>query len=310
MIRVVQGHEKGIGLEVFLKSLLLLPQRNCDHITLYTYKDTLEENLVNLNIPNQIGEDYLRVFSKKIHLKFVNALNKPQSTAVLETCLCEIHKKDCLLTLPTSKDQLILNGKSTAGYTEFFREYFKSKSISMTFKGPRDLCLLLTDHIPLGNVTSELTESYISKKVEITIQGLNTYFHRPKSVIFTGINPHAGEGGILGFGESEITKSIQSLKKKFPNIEFKGPIPGDTLHFENLNPNEVLQVYTYHDQGLIRFKSDNGLFGLNISLGLPFLRLSVDHGTAFSLYGKNIADPNGCLFAIKEALKVTGHDYK
>lgn len=310
MIRVVQGHEKGIGLEVFLKSMLLLPQGTCDQVILYAFEDTLKSNLSFLNLPHEINEDSFSLLSKKINIKYVDKKEVPQSTAVLKSCLEDIEETDCLLTLPTSKDQLIINGQSTAGYTEFFRNYFKNNSISMLFKGPRDLSLLLTDHISLKNVTDTLSEEYITNKIQITLNGLNKYFLSPKKVIFAGINPHAGEGGILGSGEEEISKSISKLKKLFPKTDFIGPLPGDTLHFEELSPKSVLQVYTYHDQGLIRFKNDNGLFGLNISLGLPFLRLSVDHGTAFSLYGKNKADPNGCLFALKEAMKVVSHDNK
>jgi 4-hydroxy-L-threonine phosphate dehydrogenase PdxA len=75
---------------------------------------------------------------------------------------------------------------------------------------------------------------------------------------FQVLTPHAGEQGILGVEDEEITKAISLLKGEYPHINFKGPLPGDTLHFEDLCPQETLQVYAFHDQGLVRFKSDNG----------------------------------------------------
>ena len=188
MIRVVQGHEKGIGLEVFLKSLLLLPQSTCDQVILYAFKDTLKSNLTFLNLPYELNENNFSLLSKRINIKYVISEDTPQSTAVLKSCLNDIEEHDCLLTLPTSKDQLIINGLSTAGYTEFFRSYFKNNSISMLFKGPRDLSLLLTDHVSLKDVTDILSEEYITNKIQITLNGLSKYFLNPKKVILAGIN--------------------------------------------------------------------------------------------------------------------------
>lgn len=310
MIHVVQGHEKGIGLEVFLKSILLIPHAHCSQIKLYSFEKTLEENLKNLGLPFQIDNSFFLIAGKRVDLVKLTNKSVPQSTCSLVTALESIKEDEVLFTLPTSKDQLIHDSQMKAGYTEFFRTYFKNNHIAMLFKGPRDLSLLLTDHIPLKEVTNVLSKDYVKNKVTVVLNSLNKYWDYPTDVIFSGINPHAGEGGILGSEESAIYEASQDLAKAFKNVTFLGPLPGDTLHFEKTDPNKTLQVYSYHDQGLIRFKKDNGLFGINISLGLPFLRLSVDHGTAFSLYGKNKADPNGCLYAIKEALRVVGNDNK
>ena len=103
--------------------------------------------------------------------------------------------------------------------------------------------------------------------------------------------------------EKYIKKDILDLEKLYGHI-FSGPFSGDTLHHHQRLDKKQLFVYMYHDQGLAQFKSQYGLIGLNITLGLPFLRLSVDHGTAFDLYGKNKANISGMLFLFKQAFEV------
>lgn len=311
MILVTQGHELGIGLEVFLKSILRLPKNVCDNIILYAYKNTLEENLKALNASYKFDNQNLKIFGKVIKIIEPKQQSLPQSTSSLVSAIEDIdNEHDVLLTLPTSKDQLIHEGELRAGYTEFLRSYFKNLNISMIFKGINGFTLLLTDHIALKNVPSAIDSNLVEEKLSTVIKGLDKYFHLPEEFVFTGVNPHAGEGGILGNEESSLKKGISSLSVKFPNLSFKGPLPGDTLHFEVENRNKKVFVYAFHDQALGIFKAQNGLFGINISLGLPFLRLSVDHGTAFHLYGKNIADSSGCLFALEEAYKVISNDNK
>jgi 4-hydroxythreonine-4-phosphate dehydrogenase len=189
MIHVVQGHEKGIGLEVFLKSILLLPQQNLSRLKLYCYKDALNENLNNLRLPFQISCEHFLFCNKKVKTYFCEGEKLPQSTTVLNAALDEIKKGECLLTLPTSKDQLIIEGQSLAGYTEFFRYHFNDTNIAMLFKGPRDLSLLLTDHIPLKDVSEKLKCHFIKSKMNVVLEGLSFYFFQPKNVFFSGINP-------------------------------------------------------------------------------------------------------------------------
>jgi 4-hydroxythreonine-4-phosphate dehydrogenase len=295
MIYVTQGHESGIGLEIFLKSFLLLSKEEKKLIRLVVARNELLINLVALNLNPKLFDD----------LNLIENLptSKYSSTNSLLTALSLITNNDILITLPTSKDQLIFNNKNLAGYTEFFRSYFNNNNISMTFKGYDQNVLLITDHIPLRDITHKISSELIVNKVKTTIDNFNKYFTNIDEFIFAGINPHAGENGILGNEDLLITEAISILSKDYGNI-FLGPYSGDTLHHhQDISKNQFF-VYMYHDQGLAQFKSHYGLIGLNITLGLPFLRLSVDHGTAFELYGKNKANISGMLYLFKQALEV------
>lgn len=296
MIYVTQGHEKGIGLEIFLKSFLLLSLDQQKEITLICSPADFSQNLIDLGLKKES-------FSS---LKFLNNESSTgfSSTDSLLTALRVMTPEDILVTLPTSKDQLKLNGKNMAGYTEFFRSFFNNKNIAMTFKGLHQNVLLITDHLPLKKVASSISEELIVEKVSLTLDNFKKYFFAFEEVIFAGINPHAGENGILGNEEKCIHSAITKLEKSYGKI-FKGPLSGDTLHYVEDKAKKQLMVYMFHDQGLPQFKSQYGLIGLNVTLGLPFLRLSVDHGTAFELYGKNKANITGMLYLLKNCFEVS-----
>lgn len=297
MIYVTQGHERGIGLEIFLKSFLLLSPHEKEEITLVVSEKDLNANFKDLRFKK---ENFYGL--KLLHPKDEEGL--PSSTTSLLHTLSIIGPDDILVTLPTSKDQLLLNGKSLAGYTEFFREYFKNQNISMTFKGTSQNVLLITDHVAIKDITKVITQDLIVDKTSTTIEFYKKYLYAFDEVIFSGINPHVGENGILGNEDKVIAPAIDLLKKKYI-LEFKGPFSGDTLHMHHDEKKRQLFVYMFHDQGLAQFKAMHGLIGLNISMGLPFLRLSVDHGTAFDLYGKNKANPTGLIYLFKQAFEVT-----
>ncbi len=298
MIFVTQGHERGIGLEIFFKSFLMLPLEEKKLIKLFVNKEHFETSLKDLNLP--------KIILKDLHIEFVPT-NKtlPASTTTLLMALEQIQLTDILVTLPTSKDQLFLNEQAFAGYTEFFRSYYNNKNIAMTFKGLSQNVLLVTDHIAIKDISKTITQELIESKINTTLNFFKKYFYEFEEVILSGINPHVGENGLLGFEDRLIPLALIELKKIFPGVHFSGPFSGDTLHMhQNLNSKQLF-VYMYHDQGLAPFKSHHGLIGLNITMGLPFLRLSVDHGTAFELYGKNKANISGMLFLLKQAFGVS-----
>lgn len=295
MIYVTQGHEKGIGLEIFLKSFLMLSREERMQVTLISSSLDLEQNLHDLGLKKALFQD-LKVIENKKSSGY-------SSTDSLLTALELMTPKDILITLPTSKDQLKYQNQNMAGYTEFFRHYFNNKNIAMTFKGLDQNVLLITDHLPLKNVPTAITQDLIVQKLSLTLDNFKKYFFAFDEVILSGINPHAGENGILGNEEKEISAALAILEKKYGKI-FKGPLSGDTLHYSADKSKKQLMVYMFHDQGLPSFKAHFGLIGMNITLGLPFLRLSVDHGTAFDLYGKNKANITGMLYLLKNCFEV------
>lgn len=299
MIYVTQGHESGIGLEIFLKSFLLLSKEKKSLIRLIVDKDDLKKNFTDLKLDD-------RFFSDLIIIENIKSTTFSSTNSLL-TALALMTPKDILVTLPTSKDQLVLEGVHLAGYTEFFRAYFKNQNIPMTFKGLDQNVLLITDHIRLNEISHKITPELINAKIQLTLDNFNKYFFKLDEVILSGINPHAGENGLLGDEEQVIKEAMHELSKTNGDI-FRGPYSGDTLH-HYLNKNrKQLFVYMYHDQGLAPFKSHYGLIGLNITLGLPFLRLSVDHGTAFDRYGKNSANIASMIYLFQQAFEVISVD--
>lgn len=302
MIHVSCGHERGIGLEIFLKSFTSLSSEEQGLFQLHIDRATLQTYLDLLKITYSISSSSLHYSNSKLMILFIKKTSLPLTTSSLRSTLNSIQNDDILLTLPTSKDQLIYDKKYSLGYTEYFRQHFHTPFIAMNFLSPQSSLLLISDHIPLKDVSSFLDEDLIYYKIFHSILGYDRYFRKPRTVLIAGINPHAGENGLLGDEEIEIIKAKKKLITNFPEINFVGPLPGDTLHLHEDDCS--LSVYMYHDQGLSRFKAQNGFVGINLSFGLPFLRLSVDHGTAFSLYGRNEADLSGQNYLMLEVLRI------
>lgn len=302
MIHITQGHQKGIGLEVLFKSLVFFNQNSIDKMILYCNKEDVEATLNSLPYNYKLSIDSLYLHGKTLRCIFINGEDLI-STDSLIAALKVIKKDDILFTLPTSKDQLILNGEIKHGYTEFFRSYFDKKEIAMIFTSENDYVALLSDHIPITLIPSELTYEFIQEKTELIIDSFHQYLNKLDNILMTGINPHSGEDGRLGTEDKKIEKVLSYLNKKYQSITFnKKPIPADTVQYHRKNNLRQLIIYSAHDQALTTFKDRNGILGANVSLGLPFLRLSVDHGTAFELYQQNAADSTGCFYCLKQAL--------
>ena len=320
MIYVTSGHEHGIGLEVFLKSLSQLPPKIARSCCLLVDQSVLRAQLKLLawhyTLENAPTSQHF-----KLHYKGLRRIvtlagifldhylpRTPRSTAYLRYCLSALKPTthDILCTLPTSKDQLIWR-KPCLGHTEWLRSYFRLPAISMNFKAFNYQILLITDHLPLAKVASAITSDLIVKRVTSSLNGWAQYFTPIEEVYLAGINPHAGENGLLGKEDSQVALAQQRLHKKFPHVKFIGPLPADTMlrAYRPAAAAKQLWVFMYHDQGLTWFKGVCGLKGINLSFGLPFLRLSVDHGTAFSLYGKNTADPTGMAYVLQEAYRIS-----
>ncbi len=295
MIYLTQGHERSISLEIFLKAFQQLSVEEQQKIVLICNLKTLEEQKTLLKISNE----NLR------NLKIVESRNQQYSEtlASLIEALKVIGPKDLLLTLPTSKDQLEFCGKKFLGYTEFLRYYYKDNELCMTFKSDEETLLLMTDHIPLKEVPAVLKTNLIKNKIEVVLENHRKFYSEFEDVIVAGINPHSGENGLIGSEDLEVIHAVELLKEHYPHINFVGPVSGDTLYYKKKTERRQLFVYMFHDQGLPVFKALYGYKGINLTLGLPFLRMSVDHGTAFDLYGKNKANAEGCLYLLKHAIE-------
>lgn len=292
-VAVTQGHEQGIGLEVFFKSALFLGH-HLQHVQLFASQEAVSRTLDSLRFPFKLLGDAVEVSGAKIPATWMRF---PHSFESIERALtyCE-QSGSILFTLPTSKDQF----PSHPGHTEYFRDRYHNPDLGMFFSSPDLRVLLLTDHTAIKDLPETLTEELMYRRIRLSLKTLLSWGRELPRVLVSGLNPHAGEGGLIGNEDSRIPRVLERLRLE-EDLIVSGPFPGDTLLLEKRSPEDVL-IYLFHDQGLGVFKGRQGFIGSNITLGMPFPRFSPDHGTSFSLFGKNQADYRGCAFALKEAL--------
>ncbi len=212
-------------------------------------------------------------------------------------------KIDALVTAPISKASLNLCGFKFSGHTEFLASLSNAKDVAMMFYSDSLKIALLTTHLSLRKAIDEVKKEKIIAKLKLVSKGFERLFQKKPRIAICGLNPHAGEGGLFGKEEKrEIIPAIQALRKR--SLSVAGPFPADTIFLRALKRNEFDLIFClYHDQGLTAIKSLN-IKAVNITLGLPFIRTSPDHGTAFDIAGRNLADPSGMIKAIQIATKL------
>lgn len=298
-VNVTQGHEKGIGLEVFFKACLMLTDDVLSHVHLIAFRKSVEITLKSLGLPFLLTEDTVSVGGRDISVEWQKETKESESFTALKRGMELSEQNGVLFTLPTSKDQF---PTGFAGHTEYFRGFYKKPELGMFFSSAKLQVLLLTDHVSVKNLPKVLSEELIYDRLREAIHTLEKWHWPTKRILISGLNPHAGEGGLIGDEDQRITSAIKRLRLK-TKIEMNGPFPGDTMLLEQKSPDDLL-VYLFHDQGLGVFKGLQGFIGSNITLGLPYPRFSPDHGTSFALFGQNRADFRGCEFSLKQAVKM------
>jgi 4-hydroxythreonine-4-phosphate dehydrogenase len=211
---------------------------------------------------------------------------------------------DALTTAPISKKALSDAGYAYPGHTEFLAELTGCKEYVMMLAGKKLKVTLATIHCGLKEVFQLLTTEKILTTIRITHEALVEYFgEKDPTIAVAALNPHAGEKGLFGKEEEEIilpaVKKAQEL-----GIKVKGPLPPDTLFFHAARGAYTAVVSMYHDQGLIPLKLLHFEDAVNITLGLPIIRTSVDHGTAYDIAGTGKANPSSLMNALKLAAKM------
>jgi len=212
---------------------------------------------------------------------------------------------DAITTCPINKHAMNAAGYSFPGHTELLAHLSHSSSVAMMFLGSKWKIVLVTTHLPLKDVSEWITASRILSTLRLTDEGMKKYFGIPHpKIAVLGLNPHSGEEGLLGEEEKrEILPAIAEARSHGMNVE--GPFPADS--FFNLSGRSTFDVVIamYHDQGLIPIKMLDFKEAVNFTLGLPFIRTSVDHGTAYDLAGKGLADPTNLVKAILTAANLS-----
>ncbi len=211
-----------------------------------------------------------------------------------------------VVTNPIAKSVLYDAGFEHPGHTEYLAYLSKDgQGIEplpvMMLSGPELRTVPVTIHIPLMSIMDHLTTDLIVQTCEITARDLTNRFGiKAPRLAISGLNPHAGEDGALGHEDAKyIAPAIAQLQAK--GIDVTGPLPADTMFHEDARPNYDVAICMYHDQALIPAKALGFHDAVNVTLGLPFIRTSPDHGTAFSIAGKNIAREDSLVAAIRLA---------
>jgi 4-hydroxythreonine-4-phosphate dehydrogenase len=211
---------------------------------------------------------------------------------------------DGIVTAPISKEALRMAGLKWPGHTEMLADLTKTRDYAMMLVGGPLRVILVTIHTALKNVPDLITRQKIVKTLRLAQRACNILRIKKPKIAVAGLNPHAGEAGI--FGDEEIKKIIPAIRQaKNEGIPVSGPYPPDTI-FHTAYKGEVdIIVCMYHDQGLIPLKMIAFDKGVNVTVGLPFIRTSPDHGTAYDIaWRKGIADPLSMIEAIKLAVKL------
>jgi len=206
-------------------------------------------------------------------------------------------------TAPVNKEAFRLAGLPWAGHTDLLAHLTGARRVAMMFYSDRLLVVLATVHIPLAEVPAALTQEHLQATIALTAEAVPRFTKVPPRIAVAGLNPHAGEHGLFG-GEEEraIAPAIAACRAR--GIDVSGPYPADTVFVRATRGEFDVVVACYHDQGLIPVKLIAFGQAVNVTLGLPIVRTSVDHGTAFDIAGKGVADPQSMIAAVLLAARL------
>lgn len=237
----------------------------------------------------------------------LNPANSPAVLEMLATAVrgCMTEEFDAMVTCPVHKGVINDAGISFTGHTEFLAEQTSTEHVVMMLVGGGLRVALATTHLPLAQISSAITQESLEKTLRILHRDLINHFGiaEPR-ILVTGLNPHAGESGHLGTEEiSTISPVLEKLRLE--GMQLKGPLPADTLFTPHHLTEADCVLAMFHDQGLPVLKYASFGEGVNVTLGLPIIRTSVDHGTALDLAGTGKAHPGSLFAAIQLAIELT-----
>ena len=295
-IGITCGDVNGIGPEIALKAV------SSEH-----WKSGVELTF--------IGPEQISGFSNHWEIPFAGKLTPGKITAeASKTAVAAIERAvrgcldgelDAMVTAPICKEGLKLAGVKYPGHTEMIAELTRTSRYGMMLMGNGLRVMLATRHLPLRAVADALTRENIQEAIELTGEALKWFGLQNGRIGVCGLNPHAGDGGALGDEESTvIAPAIEAARAKGFNVI--GPVPADVIFYQALNKQYDAVVAMYHDQGLGPLKMHAFDCGVNLTLGLPIIRTSPDHGTAFNIAGQGIAKPDSMIAAIETAIQLVG----
>jgi 4-hydroxythreonine-4-phosphate dehydrogenase len=220
-----------------------------------------------------------------------------------ERCLC--HELDALVTAPVNKEAIVRSGQPFIGQTELLSQLAGADRTAMMLLGQDERgrwlrVALVTTHLPIKLVAQHVTKEKVELAIELAVESCRLLGLPRARVAVCGLNPHAGEGGQMGDEEqTTIGPAVFACQKR--QLDVVGPLSGDTVFHRALQGAYDVVVAMYHDQGLAPLKAVAFDTGVNWTLGLPFIRTSPDHGTAYDIAGQGVANPSSMIAAIRLA---------
>lgn len=319
-IGITTGDINGIGLEVILKTLF--DERLLNICTPVIYGSTkivsYHKNIVNVEFQFFSARDIHNIHTDKINvvncwqdtvnitLGKANEVGGKYALHSLEAAVADLKEGyiDALVTAPINKKAMEMIGFEFTGHTEYLTKAFGNAESLMLMVGDVMRIGLVTNHLPLKSVAAAITKEKVSKKIQLLNDTLKIDFgiERP-TIAVLGLNPHASDEGLLGKEEETIIRPAVVEAKKSGMI-VNGPFPADGFFGAGQYQKYDGILAMYHDQGLIPFKALSFGSGVNYTAGLPVVRTSPDHGTAFDIVGKNMADPSSFRKAIYLAIDI------
>ena len=210
---------------------------------------------------------------------------------------------DAIATGPINKTALRMAGLPWRGHTDLLAHLTGAADVAMMFHADRLRVILATVHIPLAEVPAQLTRQRMERTIELAAAELPRFGYPAPRLAVAGLNPHAGEQGIMGSEDERVLRpAIDAQRAR--SVDVTGPLPGDTVFVRAVNGEFDAVVACYHDQGLIPVKLLAFGNAVNVTLGLPIVRTSVDHGTAYDIAGRGVADPSSMVAAARLAAKL------
>ena len=319
ILGISTGDPNGIGIEVILKSLEKINFIGKFTPLIFSNYNLIEEQkrifnvnckIVPINNIENLSRNSVNVFNinnKDFDIEFGKSNSDSGEISRLSLRLAVEFLKnsmiDGLVTGPINKNNIQNNDFNFKGHTDFLDSCFNGQALMFMVSSEIKIALL-TEHIPIDKVVGEITTELIKSRIKLVEMSLKNDFNinKPKIAVLS-INPHVGDGGVIGKHDDVIlSPTIQEVSKS--GIDISGPFASDSFFGTNMYKSFDAIIASYHDQGLIPFKTLTFGNGVNFTAGLDIVRTSPDHGTAYDIAGKNIANPSSFRSAILEALNI------
>ena len=284
-VGVTMGDPAGIGPEVALKAVADSRVTDVCDTVLYGVRTVAERERFT---PGVLSADAGRAAYEAVEQAVADAM---------------AGRLDAITTGPIHKEALSLAGFPWRGHTELLAHLTGARDVAMMFDSPRLRVVLATVHVPLSAVPRLLTQARVETTLALAASELPRFGVTTPRLALAGLNPHAGEGGLMGLEDRDVlVPAVESARRR--GIDVTGPVPADTVFRQAVDGRFDAVIACYHDQGLIPVKLVGFGEAVNITLGLPIVRTSVDHGTAFDIAGRGVADETSLVHAVVLAARL------